>query len=244
MLMKKIFILTVIFLAGSISFISMAQTQFTGWTALFTTFKTGKKTSIHADVQIRSSDELKQVQTLLLRTGLNIHLSKKIIITAGYAFIHNKRSIGNVSGYVPEHRVWEQLIYTHKLKNIFVAHRFRLEQRFISKTVVVNNELENEGNVYANRFRYFIRNILPFKTETSFKKGMFAALQNEVFLNIGNTRNVNGSIFDQNRLYLALGYRLHTKADLEIGYMNQYVNGRSRQLINNHIVQLAGYLRL
>ena len=242
--MNKILILPVIFLAGSISFISMAQTQFTGWTALFTTFKTGKKTSIHADVQLRSSDELKQVQTLLLRSGLNIHLSKKIIITAGYAFIYNKRSIGNVSGYVPEHRVWEQLIYTHKLKNIFVAHRFRLEQRFISKTVVVNNELENEGNVYANRFRYFIRNILPFKTETPFKKGMFAALQNEVFLNIGNTRNVNGSIFDQNRLYLALGYRLHTKADLEIGYMNQYVNGRSRQLINNHIVQLAGYLRL
>ena len=71
--MKKIFILPVIFLAGSISFISMAQTQFTGWTALFTTFKTGKKTSIHADVQLRSSDELKQIQTLLLRSGLNIH---------------------------------------------------------------------------------------------------------------------------------------------------------------------------
>ena len=129
--MKKIFILTVIFLAGSISFISMAQTQFTGWTALFTPFKMGKKTSIHADVQLRSSDELKQVQTFLLRSGLNIHLSKKIIVTAGYAFFHNKWSIGIVSGDVPEHHVSEQLIYTYKLKNIFVAHRFWLKQRFI-----------------------------------------------------------------------------------------------------------------
>ena len=131
----------------------------------------GKKTSIHADVHLKSIDEIKQSETFLLRSGLNIHVNKKIITTAGYAFIHNKRSIDIVSGYVPEHRVWEQLIYTYKLKNIFVAHLFWLEQRFISKTVVVNNELENEGAVYANRFRYFIRNTLPVKTAASFKKG-------------------------------------------------------------------------
>ena len=73
---------------------------------------------------------------------------------------------------------------------------------------------------------------------------MFAALQNEIFINIGNTANVNGEIFDQNRLYLALGYRPHPKADIEIGYMNQYVNGKGNLFTNNHILQLAGYLRL
>ena len=68
----------------------MSQTQFTGWTALFTPFKMGKKTSIHADVQSKSNDEIKQVETFLLRSGLNIQVSKKIIVTAGYAFFHNK----------------------------------------------------------------------------------------------------------------------------------------------------------
>ncbi|MBN8428426.1 MAG: DUF2490 domain-containing protein [Xanthomonadales bacterium] len=63
-------------------------------------------------------------------------------------------------------------------------------------------------------------------------------------LNFGNTSNVNGKFFDQNRLYLAMGYRLSTKADLEVGYMNQYINGKGTSFTNNHIVQLATYLRL
>ena len=180
----------------------------------------------------------------MVRSGLNIHLNKKTTVTAGYAFISNKRTVSNVSGYAPEHRTWEQLLYNHKLSTIFIAHRFRLEQRFISKSIVVNNELKNDGSVYANRFRYFIRNILPLKKEANFKKGMFVALQNEVFFNFGNTSTVNGKFFDQNRVYLATGLRLSPKADLEIGYMNQYVNGRGSQFTNNHILQLATYLRL
>ena len=95
---------------GSFFLTVNAQSQFSGWLASFNTFKTGKKTSIHADVQWRSSDELKHTQTLLLRSGLNVHLNKQFIVTGGYAFIHNRRVVNNVSGYAPEHRIWEQLI--------------------------------------------------------------------------------------------------------------------------------------
>jgi hypothetical protein len=228
-----------------LSFNLGAQTQFTGWLASFNMFKTGKRTSIHNDVQWRSSDELKHTQTLLLRGGLNVHLSRKLIVTGGYAFIHNRRVINNVSGYAPEHRAWEQLLYNHKLKNIFVSHRFRLEQRFIAKSMVANNELENDGTVYANRFRYFIRNIFPLQPrQHTFSKGLFAALQNEVFVNIGNTAHVNGKFFDQNRFYLAAGYRVNASFDLETGYLNQYTSGRGGAFTNNHVVQLAGYIRL
>lgn len=242
--MKTFPILLLLIIVNSIIFSAKAQSQYTGWTGIFNTFKTGKKTSIHTDLQLRSTDEIKQLQTFLIRSGLNIHLNKKIIVTAGYAFIYNKRIINTVSGYAPEHRIWEQVIYNHKLKSIFVTHRLRLEQRFLSKSIVENNALINDGTLYANRTRYFIRNLLPLKKEVAFMKGLFAAIQNEVFVNIGNTSNVNGAFFDQNRFYLALGYRLSAKADLEIGYMNQYVNGRGSQFINNHIIQLAGYLRL
>ncbi len=242
--MKKLIALAIITLLTTLFSVAYGQSQFTGWLASFNTFKVGKKTSIHADLQWRSTDEIKQTQTVLLRSGLNYHLNKKIIITAGYAFISNKRVVSTVEGFAPEHRTWEQFIYNHKLKNIFTSHRFRIEQRFIGKSIVLNNELKNDGSVYANRFRYFIRNILPLNSETSFQKGVFAALQNEVFVNFGNTSNVNGKFFDQNRLYLAMGYRLSTKADLEVGYMNQYINGKGTAFTNNHIVQLATYLRL
>lgn len=221
-----------------------AQTQYAGWVASFNTIKTGKQTSLHTDIQLRSTNGWEQIQTILVRPGINFHVNKKTILTAGYAFISNRRAINNISDLVPEHRIWEQLLYNHKWKNIFVSHRLRLEQRFMSKVIVVNNELGSDGTAYANRFRYFIRNIIPFKKEKTFSNGLFAAFQNEVFVNIGNTANVNGEFFDQNRLYLATGYRINTKTDLEIGYMNQYVNGRGRQFTNNHILQLAGYLRL
>lgn len=242
--MKKIFFLLFLKICCGLVFCLHAQSTFTGWLASFNTIKTGKKTSIHADVQLRSTDELKQVQTLLVRPGLNIRLNKTFIISAGYAFINNKRVVGSLSIFAPEHRIWEQLLINHKWKSIFISHRFRLEQRFIGRTIVVDNALVRDGSVSANRLRYFIRNILPFKNEPVFKKGLFGALQNEVFLNFGNTANVNNEVFDQNRLYFAVGYRFEPRFDLEAGYMNQYVNGRNKAFTNNHIIQLAGYMRL
>jgi hypothetical protein len=242
--MKNLFLCLVVFLSGTLFSSLFAQSQFSGWLASFNTFKTGKKTSIHSDIQLRSSDELKHTQTLLLRPGLNFHVTKKLTLTTGYAFVYNRRIVSGVSGYAPEHRIWEQLLYAHKVKNISVSHRFRLEQRFISKTIVQNNELKKDGSVYANRFRYFIRNVIPFQQQKTFSKGVFAALQNEVFVNIGNTANVNGKFFDQNRLYVATGYRLNSSFDLETGYLYQYISGRNGAFTKNHVLQVAAYLRL
>ncbi|MBL7739115.1 MAG: DUF2490 domain-containing protein [Chitinophagaceae bacterium] len=242
--MKKTILLVLLQTTTALFSVLSAQTQFTGWLASFNTFKAGKKISIHADMQFRSTDEIKQLQTLLIRPGLNVHLNKYITVTSGYAFISNKRAINNVTGYTPEHRIWEQLLINHKLKNIAVSHRFRIEQRFIGKSIVSNDQLKTDGSLYANRFRYFIRNILPLKKEPVFQKGVFAALQNEVFLNFGDNSNVNNESFDQNRLYIAAGYRLSTVFDLEAGYMNQYINGREKSITNNHVIQIAGYLRL
>ncbi len=242
--MKKTILSALLLLVGSACINLQAQSQFSGWLASFNTFKAGKKTSIHADVQWRSSDEWKHTQTRLVRTGLNIHLTKQLTITGGYAFIHNRRVLNTTTGFAPEHRTWEQLLYHHKIKNLAVSHRFRLEQRFIAKMFVENNELKNDGSAYANRFRYFFRNVLPFQKQPSFTKGVFAALQNEVFVNIGNNENVNGKFFDQNRLYLAMGYRLCSSFDLEAGYLNQYISGRNKTFTNNHVVQLAGYIRI
>ncbi len=233
------------FLMIFLSIGSYAQTQSSGWLASFNTFKIGKKLSIHADAQLRSTNQFERIQALLIRPGLNFHVNKKFTVTAGYAFIHGYRAIGNIDGYATEHRAWEQFMYTHSLRRLSVTHRLRIEQRFISKTIVLNNELEHDGYAYANRIRYFIRNILPFKKPAStFTKGAFAALQDEVFLNFGNTATVNGKTFDQNRLYLALGYRFNKSFDLEAGYMNQYINGKGSAFTNNHIIQLASYLRL
>ncbi|HEX2629147.1 MAG TPA: DUF2490 domain-containing protein [Chitinophagaceae bacterium] len=238
-------ILLVLFIV-SLQHTVFSQSQFSGWLASFNTFKTGKKTSIHFDAQLRSSDEFKQVQTLLLRPGINFHVRKNITLTAGYAFIANRYRLGGITDMAIEHRIWEQVLINQKIKKITLAHRFRMEQRFLPKLTIENGDLAADGhNVMLGRLRYFARGILPLtKTEGSFARGPFVALQNEVFVNIFNKDKVNGKFFDQNRAYLAMGYRLNPKADLEIGYLNQYVNGAGNAFTNNHVVQVAGYLRL
>jgi Protein of unknown function (DUF2490) len=224
---------------------SRGQTQFSGWLASFNTIKVNKKFGVAADAQLRSADQLKHVQILLIRPGVNFMLTKQLTLSAGYAYVQNRRVVGSISGYAVEHRSWEQLLFTHKLSVLSVTHRLRLEQRFIPRVAVVNNEIRKSGTLHANRVRYFIRNLLPLNTrQTPFTRGLFAALQNEVFLNIGNKANVNGKTFDQNRLYLAMGYRINKRFDLETGYLNQYIQGSSAAGTRNHVVQLATYLRM
>ena len=227
------------------TFYAPAQVQHSGWLASFNTFSTGKKTSIHFDGQWRSSGHVKNMQTLLLRGGFNYKISSAATLTGGYAYILNRKILNGITGYAPEHRLWQQALLKHKLKKIEVTHRFRTEQRFMANSSIQNNRFTNEGSNYASRFRYFIRNVLPLASaENGFSKGMFASLQNELFLNVGNTQTVNGKTFDQNRLYLALGYKLNKRYSFDVGYLNQYINGKNNAFTNNHIVQLAAYTSL
>jgi len=221
-----------------------AQTQFNGWFASFNTIKLKNKLNFYYDVQLRSTDQLQHVQALLLRPGLNYNIAKNKILSGGYAFIHNRRAVSGLTGYLPEHRIWEQFTVSHHVAFFPLAHRFRLEQRFISKAVAQNSELEKDGYAFANRFRYFFRSVIPFSGEKQFSKGMFGAAQNEIFLNIGDKSNVNGKTFDQNRAYIAVGFRFSKNFDAEAGYMNQYISGRNKAITNNHIFQLATYMRL
>jgi hypothetical protein len=110
----------------------------------------------------------------------------------------------------------------------------------------VNGELQKQGDFFNARLRYFIRSIIPLKKGPgAFGKGMFAALQNEIFCNVANLDKVNGYVFDQNRAYAAIGYRISPKMDIETGYMNQYTkSSASKENTANHILQLAFYTRL
>jgi hypothetical protein len=236
--------ISILFLLNGVSFTCTSQTQHSGWSALFNTLKTGKKTSIHAESQFRSTGGLEHLQSAFVRAGLNYHIKKNMTATAGYGVFHNRRVISDKVNHAKEHRIWQQFTVNHSVNKLQVTHRFRLEQRFIEQVILKENELERDGYTYANRFRYFIRNILPFTKDAVFTNGGFAAFQNEIFAHFGDVSVVNGKHFDQNRLYLAAGYRVNKQWDLEMGYMNQYISGIDNAFTNNHILQIASYIRL
>jgi hypothetical protein len=216
-----------------------------GWFASFNTIKVAPKWSIHAEIQLRSTDKWAQVQSVLPRVGLNYHLGTKQILTAGYAFIPARFTVGGASSLLGEHRIFQQYIYNQPVKNTAIQHRFRLEERFIPKATLLNDEVKIAERVYTTRLRYFVRTIIPFTSQKPFVKGAFFALQNEIFVALTDKQNVNGRIFDQNRGYLAIGYRVSKKLDVEVGYLNQYVQrAKGQQNLMNHIAQLAVYTRL
>jgi Protein of unknown function (DUF2490) len=162
---------------------SQTNTQ-TGWLASFNTFKINSKFSVHLDVQARSTDDYEQWQTFLFRPGLNMNVGKNKIVTAGYAFIPNRFSSGGISGLLPEHRLWQQFIVIQPVKKaVSIQHRFRFEERFIPVAEAKDGSLEKKETLFATRLRYFARSVIPLQNNDSFTRGLFAALQNEVFVN-------------------------------------------------------------
>lgn len=242
----KMMKLGLLLLCHCIVYTSFAQVaQHSGWFASFNTIKLSDKWGIHAELQIRSTDDWQQVQSILPRIGLNYQVAKNQVLTAGCAYIPNRVTVGSNSGLLGEHRIWQQYLINQPVGKITVAHRFRLEERFTPKGILDGGEVKVSERVYSTRFRYFIRAIIPFTKQRPFVKGAFIALQNEAFVNITDKQNVNGRFFDQNRAYVAFGYRFSKKMDIEAGYMNQYVQRTKAQAnVANHIAQLATYLRL
>ncbi len=245
--------MTVLLIAIFLYFPSIlrAQTtnQFVGWLAAFGRIELKNKFSLHVESQLRSTDNIEQIQSVLLRVGLNYNLKSNQIITVGYAYISSRRTVDSVSGYGPEDRIWEQYVLNEAFSfhehSITIQNRFRLEQRFIGQSVAEDGELVTSGFSFVQRIRYFARMIAPFaKSPGGFKKGGFFSLQDEVFVNIGDLSVVNGKYFDQNRAYLSIGYRFSQKNDTEIGYMNQFVLNKGTARTNNNVIQIATYIRL
>ncbi|WP_316796111.1 DUF2490 domain-containing protein [Pedobacter agri] len=233
--MRKILLLAVISIAvfGKLS----AQTTYqnSGWFMFVNNTKLNEKWGLQFDAQVRSSDNWGYVRNTLVRPALQYFFNKSHNVALGYLWNTTQNQfVVSGNSFLHEHRIFEQYIFNHKLSSVFASHRVRVEQRFIER----GNE-----DVFSQRFRYFFRLIQPLqKTAASFDKGAFVALQNEVFLNFQNNEKINNSVFDQNRLYLAGGYRFSKKVDLEIGYMNQAIKNTSNHT-NNSIVQLAVYTR-
>ena len=142
--MPHIRLFIVLILVGFPFLFSYGQTQFAGWTGIFNTFKASDKISFGLDLQLRSTNQVKNIQTFIFRPAINWNLRKNMIATAGYGYFRNQRIVSGVTGYAPEHRIWEQFMVTHNIGFVPLSHRFRLEQRFISKSFVHNNSLENE----------------------------------------------------------------------------------------------------
>jgi hypothetical protein len=212
--------------------------QPTAWFMYFGDHAVSSRWALHAEAQVRRAEGTlgtERWQQLLLRPGVIYTLTRDVRLSAGYAYI-NTWPYGEqpADGEFDEHRAWQQVQAAHTTGRVEWQHRYRLEQRWVEAAGASVPDRR-----YSNRGRYLLRVTVPLRGTTTNAPGTpYLSAYNEIFLSWG--RNVQRNVFDQNRLYGALGLRLTRHTRLELGYLQQLVaKPDGVQLERNHSLQVA-----
>lgn len=157
------------------------------------------------------------LDTLLMRGALGYQLAPNVGLYQGYAVIPT---------YDPkrvERRSFQELLINQSLTTGALLHRGRFEQRFLDGV-----------DDTAYRLRYFVRHTRPLP---SWHANLSLAINEEVFVNVNNVNGGPQSGFDQNRLFIGANYKVNQNLSYDVGYQNQYINGRlGRDDVMNHIL--------
>ena len=221
--MKNKLILVITFLLFiNLSIAQIDENQRGAWYMYFwnTDFGDGPW-GIQGDVQYRKWNYIGDLEHLLLRTGLTYSpKGYKTKWTLGYGNIQTGE-FGESPTTVLEHRIYQELLYPTKIgKRLYVAHRFRYEQRWV------------EQDDMLTRYRVMVFLNIPLNNEEIAPKTVYLALYNELF--IKGQRSANNEIFDINRLYTGFGYKINDKAKVQLGTMLQ-----RKSSVQKHQLQLS-----
>jgi hypothetical protein len=185
-------------------------------------YKVTPKWGIHTDVQFRMDESLKFAFQTVLRAGLIRYLKPNLHLAGGYAVLNTySESFGD---YFTEHRLWEQLHYSHKTRHRTMGYRFRLEQRFVEKLkFAANGEAQTDAYHNGNRLRFMHRTIFDLTKNPEANDVFFIALQDEIFLNVAS-RELNRNLLDQNRFLVSFGVIKDKQTRLELGFAYIFLN--------------------
>jgi hypothetical protein len=243
MKIKKQIAVSFLFLFSGLFLNAQVKRQYTnntnGWFMYVGNHKLSDKWGLHLEAQWRRNEIILHNQQLLLRAGVNYHLNAQVALTAGYCYVITYPYGGLAAkAMFPENRIWEQLNMKTGIGAVEIINRFRLEQRYVNGPVLRDGSYVPGDAVYTNRVRWLNRYSVPFKGKTIEDRSVYFSFYNEIYINFG--KNVGYNIFDQNRAYLALGYKIPKLGRLEIGYLNQLIfRPDGIRVEQNHTLQVG-----
>lgn len=188
------------------------------WQAVIAEGNISKDVRWYAELQARWKDDFKNFDQGFLRPALNFALTEKASFWLGYVYADTKTA----NGHTYEDRWWQQFQYVSKYHDIIWLSRSRLEQRHL-----------DSGDKASYRFRQQLRASWPLNGRSD----LSYLVWDEAFWNINDTQWAGDSGFNQNRLFTGVMWKYTDASRLEIGYLNQYVNGSngtSNQM--NHVL--------
>ncbi len=159
------------------------------------------------DVHPRWREEGEQFDQLILRPALFYRLTPKASVWMGYDTIISHPA-GQSSNR--ENRWWGQFQYQFDpIANITITSRTRLEQRH-------REGFSDEGY----RVRQMIRAVRPSALSAQLSWVAF----NELFVNLDRTEWGARRGLDQNRVFVGINWKFNDIANVDVGYLNQFVN--------------------
>jgi Protein of unknown function (DUF2490) len=172
----------------------------------------------YAELQPRWRHEGSEFDQLLIRPAVYYALNDRSSVWLGYAHV-NTHPAGRSS--FEENRLWQQ--YLHNFEPIYdvkIQSRTRLEQRW----------LENSDDT-----GYKLRQLVRLTTHSSLHPKLTWVVYDEYFINLNTTDYGARKGFDQNRAFIGVNWALSQTARVEVGYLNQFVNGRNVNA-ENHVL--------
>lgn len=206
--------------------------QYNTWYMYFGNHRLSDKLGLHTEYQWRRHEWSESWQQSLMRVGLDYYVTENSMLTAGYGWIESfPYGEQPIAATFTEHRIWQQWVINQRVRRLYVNHRYRLEQRFLEQP-------GTDDYVFRQRARYRLMTILPIGHRDLTDHSFFLSAYAEPFISFG--KGVGANILGQNRLYLALGYRVNPQVNFQLGYLNQYVikaDGKRHE--RNHDLQIG-----
>lgn len=214
--MKKISLVILIIGLTLPNSIQSQESDLGNWLIYIGNKKLNEKWNLHNEIQYRNYNAIGDLEQLILRTGLGYTFNdSKNNILLGYGYIVSENYIGNIDNKVSvnEHRIYQQFTSKQNVGKVKLSHRYRFEQRFVESD-------------FKMRFRYFLGLNVPLTNNENGKNDFYLSAYNEIFL------NTKSSVFDRNRVYGGLGYKINKSIRVEAGYMNQFFETSGRDQFN------------
>jgi hypothetical protein len=177
------------------------------------------------DGQMRFFDDNDGFGQSLVRPGVGYKLMDKLTVWSGYAWIHTNP---DPSPNFEEHRIWQQVTWTHKFDPTTLDLRSRFEQRFVET-----------GDDTGLRFRQSV----ALRRPVGFAPQFTWVATDEFFFHLNDTDWGARAGFDQNRAFLGVGWRPspeHTWR-VEVGYLNQFIDRNAPTDVSNHLLSVNLY---
>lgn len=130
--------------------------------------------------------------------ALTYKFSPKFSVTGSYVY---QRENALNENFVNENRIHIQATYKHKLQNLDLKHRVRLDNRFVQNRVT-------KETPYTHRLRYLLGVELPLGDKT-----YFTAYEEAFF----NTFKGASAVYGENWAYAAVGWKINDQHKIETG---------------------------